>query len=111
MNMQHLDNASLLEQLIVTAELTLQMRSTRAPEFVAELAQSVDDAYARATDIVRVIDIDTLIFMQALGEATLHLRSYQHHRAARYLRVIGVLLPEIREAFSVAIEQRKRPTA
>lgn len=109
--MSALDHSSLLEQLIISGELAIQMRSTREPAALLELAKSVQIEFAAPVDGVRVIDADTMIFATALVEAATCLRSHNRARATRYLRIVGVLMPEIREALSLAIEQRKRPTA
>lgn len=109
--MSALDHASLLEQLIITGELVIQMRSARTPETVAELRDEVAAEYARPCEGLRVIGLDTLIFAEALCGATLALRGHRRDEAAKFVRVIGVLLPEIRSSLSAAIELRKRPSA
>ena len=109
--MSALDNASLLEQLIISGELAIQMRSTRPAETIAELVEAIENAFDRPADDVRTIDYDTVIFAMSLSAATLAMHRHDRTDAAKYLRVIGVLLPEIRSSLSVAIEQRKRPSA
>lgn len=109
--MSAFDHPSLLEQLIITGELVLQMRSARTPETVTSLRDEVALEYARPVDGLRVIGLDTLIFAEALCGATLALRGMRRDEAAKFIRVVGVLLPEIRQSLSAAIEIRKRPTA
>jgi NAD(P)H-dependent flavin oxidoreductase YrpB (nitropropane dioxygenase family) len=108
--MSAMDHPTLLQQLIITGELTIQMRSTRTPEALAELITSIETEYARPADGERVIDLDTIIFGTALIGAAAALGGHDRNGAAKYLRVVGVLMPEIRSAYAKAIEARRRPT-
>ena len=109
--MSAMDHPSLLEQLIITGELVIQMRSARTPETVGLLRDEVAAEYARPCDGLRVIGLDTLIFAEALVGATPALRGIRRDEATKFVRVVGVLLPEIRYALTAAIELRKRPSA
>ena len=109
--MSAMDHVSLLEQLIISGELAIQMRSSRSPETTSLMISQVTAEYAKPADGVRVIGRDTMIFASALGGASDAMWSHDRSEAAKYVRVIGVLLPDIRAAFALAIELRKRPTA
>lgn len=110
--MSALDHPSLLERLIVRSELALQMRTPGESEDLADLAERLNlEFHKPAEDGRRVIGPDTMIAMEALRAAADHIRGHDRASAARYLRVLGVLMPEIREALSSAIDKMRRPTA
>jgi hypothetical protein len=108
--MSALDHASLLQQLVIAGEMVIQMRSSRGADALASLAEQVNAEYHKPADGVRVIDVDAIIFINALLGAASEIAGYHRERAAKYVRVIGVLLPDIRERLSTAIELRNRPT-
>jgi hypothetical protein len=108
--MSALDHPSLLEQLIIAGELALQMRSSRSPETIEALIAAVGVEFEKPVDGPRVIDLDTIIFATALSGAGMAMWNHKRSEAAKYLRVIGVLMPDIRAALGEAIEIRKRPT-
>ena len=109
--MSELNHPSLLERLIVRSELALQMRNPGEPNDLADLSERLNQAFRAPADGARVIDTDTMIAMSALFAAADFIRSHDRAKAARYLRVLGVLMPEIREALSVAIDKTRRPTS
>lgn len=109
--MSQMDHPSLLEALIIAGEAALQMRNMGQPERIGTLIERVEAEYDLPADTERVIDMDTLIFATAVGAACEALHGFERKKAAKYLRVIGVLMPDIREALRIAIEIRRRPTA
>ncbi len=106
--MSAMDHSHLLTRLIITAEQSLQMRSEPG---AGDLFKAVETEAAKPVDRERVIGPEITLCAMAAALAQLELATNDRRRAAIFLRVIGVLLPEVRIALALAIEQRKRPTA
>ncbi|NUU41401.1 hypothetical protein [Tardiphaga robiniae] len=109
--MSALDHSHLLTRLIMTGEAVLQMRHSSDHEIIIDLAAAIEAEARRPADIERVIDAGTVMCAQAVMQADKLLQSVDRHKAVRFIRVVGVLLPEVRDALGLAIEQRRRPTA
>ncbi|MBR0700153.1 hypothetical protein JQ599_09600 [Bradyrhizobium diazoefficiens] len=108
--MSGMDHSSLLTRLIIACEATLQMRQAADREALIDLIAAVEVEARRPTDQMRVVDDSVVMCAQAVLHADKHLRSFQRPHARPFVQVAGVLLPEVRSALEVAIEQRKRPT-
>jgi 7,8-dihydro-6-hydroxymethylpterin-pyrophosphokinase len=108
--MMVLDHPTLLTNLIIASEAALQMRHASDRERLIDLAAAIENEGRKPTDRQRVIDDDIVMCAQAVLHADRHLRSFSRPSARPFCQVIGVLLPEVRAALEIAIEQRKRPT-
>lgn len=109
--MSALDHVSILGRLISEGERAMQVRSHHGAELtaLADLADRVAAEFDAPTDRERVIDCETMIFATALCAAAERIAQHRRGEAAKFLRVLGVLMPDIRNALATAIEQRKRP--
>lgn len=108
--MSAMDHVSLLEWLVIAGERAVMQRA--APDGVAlfNLREAIVREYNVPTDAARVIGEHTRMLADALVYSDVAVRRYDAAGAARYARVAGVLLPDIRADLLTAIEQRKRPT-
>lgn len=108
--MSAMDHSTLLTKLIIACEASLQLRHGLNREALCELAGAIGHESAAPTDVARVMTEEVVMCADAVVIADGHLRSYARHKARPFLQVIGVLLPEVRHALTLALEQRKRPT-
>lgn len=108
--MSALDHATLLTKLIIACEAALQLRQGLNREALFGVVSDVRTARVAPSDVERVITDEVLMCAEAVLLADAQLRSYSREKARPFLQVVGVLLPELRGALALAIEQRKRPT-
>src|SRR4051812_18449 len=109
--MSAMDHSSLLGRLIDLSERALQMRYEAERDGITDLANKLAEEHEKPAEGARVIGYEIIMCCDAVLEADRELRGHDRRRAAIFLRVVGVLLPEVRIALAVAIEQRKRPSA
>lgn len=104
------DHPSLLTRLIIGSEAAIQMRHAPDREALIDLVAAIEAEGRRPTDRPRVIDDEIVMCAQAMLHADKHLRSFHRRNATPFLQVVGVLLPEVRRAMEMALEDRNRPT-
>ncbi|MFT4115448.1 hypothetical protein [Bradyrhizobium sp.] len=102
-----IDHSHILTRLIAAGELALQMRFGADAEEIQQLCAEVEKADRQPAETARVIDDVTRLYAQALYLTDHALRRYQRDRAICAGRVVAVLLPDVRNALGIAIEQRK----
>lgn len=108
--MSALDHPTLLTKLVIASECALQMRLGMEREALMDLVLAIEAEQRKPVDQVRVINEEILMCATAVAHADQHLRSARREASASFLRVVGVLLPEVRRSLELAIEQRKRPS-
>lgn len=106
-----MDHPTLLTRLIDEAERAIQMRAGADAAAVSELVDAIHAECQKPAERERAIGEEIMLCASAVLLAGAELRGYDRRRAAIFLRVVGVLLPEVRLALALAIEQRKRPMA
>lgn len=108
--MSALDHAHLLTRLIILAEAVLQARHAHDLSEVIDLHEKIDAEYQRPSDGERVITDVICMCTEAVVNAHHAMMNRQRVRSFAFTRVVGVLLPDVRDALALAIEVRKRPT-
>ena len=106
-----MDQASVLEALIIASEKVLGLRSPGDPEALHNLSVAVEMWSGRAAPDGRVIHAYTEMLADAVGTAAAAIQLHNASDFQIYFRIIGVILPDVRADFGRAIEMRKRPTA
>lgn len=111
--MSAMDHSTLLTKLIIAGESVVQMRAGALElEALEDLIEGIRAEYHKPSESPqRVIDDRVLMCASAVKCADHHLRRHTRKASRPFVQVVGVLLPEVRHALELAIEQRKRPTA
>lgn len=108
--MSAMEHSSLLTRLIQASEHALQMRCDAEQQPLVDLFETIVAESQKPVEAVRIIGAEITMCASAVLLADSELRGHDRRRAAIFLRVVGVLLPEARIALALAIEQRKRPS-
>lgn len=109
--MSALDHRNLLTRLIILAEAVLQARHAHDLCDIVDLHEKIDAEYQRPADGDRVITDVVCMCTEAVVNAHHAMMNRQRSRSQAFTRVVGVLLPDVRDALALAIEIRKRPTS
>lgn len=105
-----IDHVTLLQHLIIAAEAVQGLRSPGDAESLQRLSIQISAEMNRPAPDGRVFHMYTAILASAVNEAATHLRRHGAEHGATYFRIIGVILPDVRRDFGLAIELRRRPT-
>jgi hypothetical protein len=108
--MSALDHSHLLTRLIILCELLMQQRYNDDAASALDLHEKIDAEFNRPADGERVITDAVVMCMEAALLAQHAMMQRQRLRSFTFVRVIGVLLPDVRDALALALEQRMRPT-
>lgn len=105
------DDVSVLSRLIDHAILAVSVRPNPEQALLDANFDMVRAAAQRPSEGNRAIDDHTVLFATAIKLCDKALHTHQRGAATKFIRVIGALLPDIRDDLSRAIENRKaRPT-
>lgn len=108
--MSAMDHSSLLQRLIIAGEMATQMRHGADRGAVIDLVMAIEVEAKKPHDAPTPMHEAVVLCAQAVEIADTYLRSPLRERAAPFVRVVGVLLPDVRVAMQLAMEQRMRPT-
>ncbi|UPJ43910.1 hypothetical protein IVB40_07525 [Bradyrhizobium sp. 40] len=107
-----IEREQILMRLIAAGEAAIQMRFGPDADEISRLEADVERADRQPAEGERVIDDVARLYARALYLADHALRRHNRPRALSVGRVVAVLLPDMRDALSAAVEQRikSRPT-
>ena len=105
-----IDHGTLLHRLIIAAEAVQNLRCPGDAEVMQNLLSDVSREAQRPAPDGRAIHTYTEMLAVAVNEAARHMRRHGAEHGAAYFRIVGVILPDVRRDFGMAIEARRRPT-
>ena len=111
MSYQQADDVHALTTLIAHATLAVSMRANPDQAALDVSIEMVIAANRRPAEAARAIDNHTVLFAHALKHCDIALNKHQREAAMKFVRVVGVMLPDIRDDLARALENRRaRPT-